>query len=377
MDVPRALHVPTDDGFEATALTIGPWDPGLQHAGPPAALLAREVERRRDRGRPVGAAGLRHPRSGAGGPRARARLRRPARAPDRARGGRPHRGRRPAADAPDRLADARPDRRRRPAARRAAAPGACRTEESAEEVAAFIQDVAYHRALDWRFAGSFNSRTRDGLDELPLRAGRGRADDGAEHLLVMTDAAMRSRRRWTGRAQPSPTSISWCRCTAHPTGSGSAWTPRRCLATAAPPRRSPSSSTPTARSAGPPSRSSSNRADLPVWHPSAETGRGGRTTAHRHGRQVDMCDAMRNWSTGSPAAAWRSSSSCWARSRWHASAGLVGGRRPDRPAVDRRGRSGPLRGGQAPALPHPGADLGGDRAHLLDRGLCSTGSASR
>ena len=45
MDVPRALYVPTDDGFEATALTIGPWDPGLQHAGPPAALLAREVER--------------------------------------------------------------------------------------------------------------------------------------------------------------------------------------------------------------------------------------------------------------------------------------------------------------------------------------------
>ena len=44
MDVPRALYVPTDDGFEATALTIGPWDPRLQHAGPPAALLAREAE---------------------------------------------------------------------------------------------------------------------------------------------------------------------------------------------------------------------------------------------------------------------------------------------------------------------------------------------
>src|SRR5688572_33196987 len=45
MDLPRALYVPTDDGFEATALAIGPWDPGLQHAGPPAALLLREVER--------------------------------------------------------------------------------------------------------------------------------------------------------------------------------------------------------------------------------------------------------------------------------------------------------------------------------------------
>src|SRR6476660_10220485 len=45
MDLPTALYVPTDDGFLATALTIGPWDPGLQHAGPPAALLLREAER--------------------------------------------------------------------------------------------------------------------------------------------------------------------------------------------------------------------------------------------------------------------------------------------------------------------------------------------
>src|SRR3954454_13039754 len=45
MDLPAALSVPTDDGFRAAALTIGPWDPGLQHAGPPAALLLREAER--------------------------------------------------------------------------------------------------------------------------------------------------------------------------------------------------------------------------------------------------------------------------------------------------------------------------------------------
>src|SRR3954451_18858398 len=45
MDLPGALHVPTDDGFTARALTIGPWDAGLQHAGPPAALLLREAER--------------------------------------------------------------------------------------------------------------------------------------------------------------------------------------------------------------------------------------------------------------------------------------------------------------------------------------------
>src|SRR3954453_23120435 len=45
MDLPGALYLPTGDGFLATALTIGPWDPGLQHAGPPAALLLREAER--------------------------------------------------------------------------------------------------------------------------------------------------------------------------------------------------------------------------------------------------------------------------------------------------------------------------------------------
>ena len=37
------------DRFSATELTRGPWDPGLQHAGPPAALLGRAVERHGDR----------------------------------------------------------------------------------------------------------------------------------------------------------------------------------------------------------------------------------------------------------------------------------------------------------------------------------------
>src|SRR5687768_16267176 len=45
MHLPAALYEPTDDGYLATALTIGPWDAGLQHAGPPAALLLRETER--------------------------------------------------------------------------------------------------------------------------------------------------------------------------------------------------------------------------------------------------------------------------------------------------------------------------------------------
>jgi hypothetical protein len=33
-----------DNSFVATELTRGPWDPGSQHAGPPSALLGREIE---------------------------------------------------------------------------------------------------------------------------------------------------------------------------------------------------------------------------------------------------------------------------------------------------------------------------------------------
>jgi hypothetical protein len=44
-DLPAALYERTPDGrFAATELTRGPWSPLHQHAGPPAALLAREVE---------------------------------------------------------------------------------------------------------------------------------------------------------------------------------------------------------------------------------------------------------------------------------------------------------------------------------------------
>jgi hypothetical protein len=43
-DLPTALYVPDAGLWHPTGLTRGPWDPGLQHAGPPAALLARAVE---------------------------------------------------------------------------------------------------------------------------------------------------------------------------------------------------------------------------------------------------------------------------------------------------------------------------------------------
>ncbi|HTT93734.1 MAG TPA: thioesterase family protein [Solirubrobacterales bacterium] len=39
-----AFYEPDGPGYLATELTRGPWDPGAQHAGPPAALLGRELE---------------------------------------------------------------------------------------------------------------------------------------------------------------------------------------------------------------------------------------------------------------------------------------------------------------------------------------------
>lgn len=41
MDV---FYEKAEDGFLATELTRGPWDPDAQHAGPPSALLGREIE---------------------------------------------------------------------------------------------------------------------------------------------------------------------------------------------------------------------------------------------------------------------------------------------------------------------------------------------
>lgn len=39
-----AFYEPDEDFFRATELTRGPWDPGAQHAGPPAALLGYAIE---------------------------------------------------------------------------------------------------------------------------------------------------------------------------------------------------------------------------------------------------------------------------------------------------------------------------------------------
>ncbi|MEO0461142.1 MAG: acyl-CoA thioesterase domain-containing protein, partial [Myxococcota bacterium] len=42
--LPPAYFVRDGDEFRPTALTIGPWDPQLQHGGPASALLARALE---------------------------------------------------------------------------------------------------------------------------------------------------------------------------------------------------------------------------------------------------------------------------------------------------------------------------------------------
>ena len=42
---PESFYVPDGGAYLSTELTRGPWDPGSQHAGPPAALIGREIER--------------------------------------------------------------------------------------------------------------------------------------------------------------------------------------------------------------------------------------------------------------------------------------------------------------------------------------------
>ena len=42
---PRAFYARADRGYASADLTRGPWNPTGQHAGPPAALLGREIER--------------------------------------------------------------------------------------------------------------------------------------------------------------------------------------------------------------------------------------------------------------------------------------------------------------------------------------------
>lgn len=44
VSTPTAFYTRDGDRFVPTALTVGPWDAGLQHGGPPSALLAAAIE---------------------------------------------------------------------------------------------------------------------------------------------------------------------------------------------------------------------------------------------------------------------------------------------------------------------------------------------
>jgi hypothetical protein len=193
MDLPGALYLPTDDGFLATALTIGPWDAALQHAGPPAALLLREVERASaiEGGQTVRLAYDILAPVPVGPVRVRATVLRPGRRIE-------------LVEAVLTGADDRPLMRltawrmrvrsdgATPASPAGPHPAPSGPEDSrAEDAAFFTEEIAYHRALEWRFAaGSFNSpgpATAWTAARCELVAGEPMST--LEHLLVMTDAA--------------------------------------------------------------------------------------------------------------------------------------------------------------------------------------------
>jgi hypothetical protein len=192
MELPASLYVPVDGGYEATALTIGPWDPGFQHAGPPAALLLREAEQASgiEGGQTVRLAYDIFAPVPVGPVRVTASVVRPGRRIELVEAVLTAGSERPLM----RLSAWRMRTRADGAPESATAdhPAAAGWQDSRPEVAAFFtEDVAYHRALEWRFAtGSFNAPgpasawTRP---ESELVAGEPMTP--LQHLLVMTDAA--------------------------------------------------------------------------------------------------------------------------------------------------------------------------------------------
>jgi hypothetical protein len=194
MDLPAALYVPDGEGYRATALTIGPWDSHLQHAGPPAALLLREAERVSgiDGGQTVRLAFDIFAPVPVGPVRLRAEIVRPGRRIE--------------------LVEAVLDAGDRPLMRLSAWRMRVRNddplvsdavqgeplrmpagpEDSRPEQARFFsEDIAYHRALEWRFpAGSFNAAGPAAAWTRPTCVlVEGEPMTPLQHLLVMTDAA--------------------------------------------------------------------------------------------------------------------------------------------------------------------------------------------
>jgi hypothetical protein len=192
MELPASLYVPADGGYESTALTIGPWDPGLQHAGPPAALLLREAERASgiEGGQSVRLAYDIFAPVPVGPVQVRASVVRPGRRIELVEAVLTAVGERPLM----RLSAWRMRTREdgAPESRAADHPAAAGWQDSRPETAGFFtEDVAYHRALEWRFAtGSFNAPGPASAWTRPAsELVAGEPMSPLQHLLVMTDAA--------------------------------------------------------------------------------------------------------------------------------------------------------------------------------------------
>ena len=192
MDLPASLYEPTDDGYLATALTIGPWDPALQHAGPPAALLLREAERAGaiEGGQTVRLAYDIFAPVPVGPVRLRSSVVRPGRRIELVEAVLTAEDERPLMRLSAWRMRSRADGAAPPVP--APHPAAARPADSRAEDAAFFRtEVAYHRALEWRFpTGSFNSPGPASAWTTPrCTLIQGEPMTPLQHLLVMTDAA--------------------------------------------------------------------------------------------------------------------------------------------------------------------------------------------
>ena len=192
-DLPTCLYEPDGEHFHPTGLTRGPWDPGFQHAGPPAALLARAVERAaRIAPGQVGRLGFDILRPIPLAPhRISTRTLRPGRNVEQIEATLSDAG---SADALMRLSAWRLRREQLelPGGIGETDPPPPPPDEGASSLPAFwTEPVAYHAALDWRFVrGDFDTpgpATTWTRLRVPLVAGE--AASPLERLLVMADAA--------------------------------------------------------------------------------------------------------------------------------------------------------------------------------------------
>lgn len=193
--LPAAFYEPEGDGFTSTALTRGPWDRGHQHAGPPAALLARAIEAASGiaggqtvrlsydilRAIPIGAL------------RVHARVLRPGRRVEQVEATLTT-----ADEAATTLMRATAWRMR---SQRVALPAGSLAEEEPRlpgpdagrpgGFASWTEEVAYHRALDWRFLhGAFDRPGPAAVwTRLNAQLVAGEPPTPLERLLVMADAA--------------------------------------------------------------------------------------------------------------------------------------------------------------------------------------------